>query len=319
MDVGSAGTPGDVVAQEAAARRGLAFDAPLLLEPAYFEKPWGGRRLADELGRRGMPSGPVGESWDVADLPEHRSRVLTGPHAGRTLGEVWGSPYPLLIKVLDAREDLSVQLHPDERAAAERGDAAVKEEAWVALATGGHVALLDGAVDDIGDGADLLQRMRRVPLQAGSADQPPTAVHVPPGTCHAILGGCLLVEVQNPVDVTWRLYDHGRVGLDGRPRALHMAEASSVLRRGPSEPTAVAQGGRVVSGRRFRIDLMPPGNASLPASDAARVVVPLGDLRASTTSGSVAVSRAHAVVLPAPAVAIEASDWCVLATAVDPA
>ena len=305
--------------REAAVRDALVFDAPLLLEPAYFEKPWGGRRLADELGRRGMPAGPVGESWDVADLPEHRSRVLTGPHAGRTLGQVWGSPYPLLIKVLDAREDLSVQLHPDERAAAERGDAAVKEEAWVALASGGEVALLDGAIDDIGDGAALLQRMRRVPLDAGRADAPPTAVHVPPGTVHAILGGCLLVEVQNPVDVTWRLYDHGRVGLDGQPRALHTAEASPVLQRGPSEPPAITHGGRVVSGRRFRIDLMPAGNTSLPPSDAARVVVPLGDLRASTASGSVAVSRARAVVLPPPAVSIEATDWYVLATAVGPA
>ncbi|MGE0193423.1 MAG: type I phosphomannose isomerase catalytic subunit [Planctomycetota bacterium] len=299
----------------AASRGGLAFHAPLLLEPAYFEKPWGGRRLADELGRRGLPDGPVGESWEVADLPEHRSRVQTGPHAGRTLGEVWGSPYPLLVKVLDAREDLSVQLHPDEQAASERGDAAVKEEAWVALADGGEVALLDGALDDVGNGAALLERMRRVPLRRAGGTTPPTAVHVPPGTVHAILGGSLLVEVQNPVDVTWRLYDHGRVGLDGLPRALHTAEAAPVLRRGPREPARVVDGGRTVAGRRFRIDLVTPGATRLPPSRAARVLVPLGRARATTDGGTVAVERARAIVLPGPSVTIEAVDWCVLASA----
>ncbi|MEZ6008286.1 MAG: type I phosphomannose isomerase catalytic subunit [Planctomycetota bacterium] len=244
--------------------------------------------------------------------------MLTGPHAGRTLGQVWGSPYPLLIKVLDAREDLSVQLHPTSappRSAATRPSRKRRGSARL----GGEVALLDGAIDTTSGMAPRCCSACDAFLSTPVVPTPPTAVHVPPGTVHAILGGCLLVEVQNPVDVTWRLYDHGRVGLDGQPRALHTAEASPVLQRGPSEPPAITHGGRVVSGRRFRIDLMPAGNTSLPPSDAARVVVPLGDLRASTASGSVAVSRARAVVLPPPAVSIEATDWYVLATAVGPA
>ncbi len=292
-----------------------AVEAPFLLEPWYRPAPWGGRRFVDDLGRVGVPAGPVGESWEVADLGDHPSRIVTGAHAGKTLREAFGAPYPLLVKVIDARDDLSVQLHPDAQAEV-TGAAAAKEEAWVALADGGAVATFDGAVGDLPDDGRWLERMARTPLRAAPPDAavPPTVVHVPPGTVHAILGGSLLVEVQNPSDVTWRLYDHGRVGLDGRPRALHLAEAAPLLRRGPSEPNALRDGGRVVAGRRFRLDLIPPGAGSQRGDDA-RVLIPLGRAEARGGSGVVTACRGRAIVLPPGVVEIDSDGWAVLASA----
>lgn len=283
---------------------------PLLLVPHYVQKPWGGRRLADELGRVGVPHGPIGESWDVADLPEHASRVEGGPFAGRSLREVWGEPYPLLLKVLDARQDLSVQVHPDALA-----NVPAKEEAWIALGPDARVAcgsLAGCTLPGAGQWLDALREETPLPAAEGRA---PQMLHVPPGTVHAILGGSLLLEVQNPAGTTWRLDDFERPDLDGRPRALHLQEAASVLARGPTEPRANAgEAGRLV-GRRFSLEWLPPGHRELPASRAARAVFCWGASRVAAPGGSLQLPAWRATVLPCAHIALVAPSGALLATA----
>ncbi len=285
---------------------------PLLLRPHYVCKPWGGRRLATDLGRCDVPDGSVGESWEVYDLPgpdgtRVGSRIDGGPHEGRTLADVLGAPVPLLLKVLDAREDLSVQIHPD--------GAAGKEEAWVALADGGAVACAQpGAVlagDDAAPG--WLERLAQTPQQAGDSLRPPTITHVPPGTVHAILAGTLLLEVQNPVDVTWRLDDHGRVDAAGQPRPLHRSEAAPLLARPTPEPVPLEAGGCALRAERFVLEALPPGGRTSPEAQAAFF------LREGTvshgTGETFAVPAGRTVWLPAPVQALSSDGWIVIARA----
>lgn len=237
---------------------------PFLVRPRYVSKPWGGRRLAERLGRQDLPEGPIGESWEVVDIEGATSIVETGPHRGRPIAEAYGAPFPLLLKVLDAREDLSVQVHPDEASAEPP-----KEEAWVALSSEGAVAVGDVRGRPPPAAGAWLDHLERVDLKGPSDRGPPSIVHVPAGTVHAILADSLVWEVQTPVDVTWRLDDHGRVGLDGRPRALHLDEAAAVLSRGPEPTGTLSAGGRVLEGRRLFVATHPAGTWAAPAGCAA--------------------------------------------------
>ncbi|MDJ0974189.1 MAG: class I mannose-6-phosphate isomerase [Planctomycetota bacterium] len=277
---------------------------PFLVRPIYAKKPWGGRRMADELGRTDLPDGPVGESWEVVDTEAAASVVDGGPDDGRPLREVWGGPFPLLLKVLDAAEALSVQLHPD----GQEGHP-VKEEAWVALGSGGSVAV--GSVGpDVAPDA-ILGALDELPLKAGAADgsAPPTVVHVPPGTVHAILAGSLLFEVQNPCDVTWRLYDHGRVGLDGQPRELHREAAAPLLARGAPAPVALDAAGRL-AGDRFALELVPPGVATTSPDACAAFFTASG--RVETPEATLDVPRGRTAVLPPGPRTLTSGGWIVL-------
>ena len=218
-------------------------------------------RLKTALGRNDLPEGLVGESFEVADTDEACSVVDGGPLHGASLRSLWGAPFPLLIKILDAREDLSVQLHPD---GVEGG--AVKEEAWVSLASGGAVATGAVDADHMPAPGDWLSTLHRSELQAGSrdGDVAPSLIHVPPGTVHAILAGSLVFEVQNPVNVTWRLDDYLRPGLDGQLRPLHIDRARPVLRRGPRAQGARDAKGRTLFGSRFAVALHAPRMPACP-------------------------------------------------------
>lgn len=282
--------------------------AALLVRPHYVPKPWGGRRLESDLGRRDLPAGPVGESWEISDTPEVASSVEGGPFDGAPLRATLGAPFPLLVKVIDAREDLSVQVHPD----GIDGPPA-KEEAWVALADGGRVAV--GLSRGAAPGGAWLERLERRGLHGpGARGSPaPTLVHVPAGTVHAILAGSLVWEVQTPVDVTWRLDDYGRRGLDGRPRALHLAEAASVLARGPERGGRVERDGRRLVGLRLTIDLHPPGTA--PAAGACAAFLPLGGrVRGRDPAHDVEVPAGRSAVLTASAHTLHSPGWILTAS-----
>jgi mannose-6-phosphate isomerase len=213
---------------------------PLRFEPILKERVWGGRRLA-ALGKPLPEEGPpIGESWELSDLPEGQSRVADGALAGITLGELVrergsellgpasldGGAFPLLVKTIDAAETLSVQVHPDVDAAARLGGRP-KSEAWVILdASPGAVLYLGlrpgttrAALEAAIAAGRVEELLRTVAVRAGDV------VAVRPGTVHALGGGVLLAEVQQPSDTTYRIYDWGRLGLDGRPRALHVSES----------------------------------------------------------------------------------------------
>jgi len=289
---------------------------PLLLRPHYVSKPWGGRRMETELGRGDLPAGPVGESWEVYDLPGGGCSVVDGGvHDGRPLRDVLGLPFPLLIKVLDASADLSVQVHPDGH-----DGGPMKEEAWVALADGGAVAVADA--DDRSPLEGLppgrwLERLRVDPLSGGApGGPPPTVVHVPGGTVHAILAGALLLEVQNPCDVTWRLDDYGRPGLDGAPRPLHLAAAADVLARPTPFPALLEvdeasekrwQG--ALEGERFGITLLSGGPLETPQADALYFTAPGVVVGADGSERAVPAHRI--VVLPDPIALAASTGWVI--------
>ncbi len=283
---------------------------PLLLKPHYVPKPWGGRRLETELGRRDLPEGPIGESWDVVDTDDARSVVEFGLHTGKTLREVWGEPFPLLIKVLDAQQDLSVQVHPDDQDVEP-----AKEEAWVALADGGTVALglREGVEPAEGGWLDALETRE---LLAGDGELPPSLIHVPPGTVHAVLGGSLVWEVQNPVDVTWRLDDYERKDIDGNLRALHGAQAHGVLARGPEVCGRYSADKLALHGRRISVRLVPPGR-STETGGLAAFFTRTGILHWGPEELAFEVPAGRTVVLPPDVAWMESDGWVFLADVPD--
>jgi mannose-6-phosphate isomerase len=197
------------------------------LVPRTLEKPWGGRRLAELYGRE-MPDGArVGESWEFYDRPDGSSEIANGPLAGRAVASLRGrSPIQLLVKLLDARDTLSVQVHPDEEAAEEL-EGTAKTEAWYVLDAEPGAKLYKGFREGVG-APDLLAALGAGTVAELLHSFTPSrgdVVFLPPGTVHAIGGGLVLFEVQQNSDTTYRLFDWNRPGLDGNPRELHVNEA----------------------------------------------------------------------------------------------
>jgi mannose-6-phosphate isomerase len=226
-------------------------DAPLHLEAILVEKPWGGDRLG-AFGRDVPPGARIGESWDVADLDpattastrEPCSWVAAGPHRGRTLHDLLeldpagllgdATPvdgrFPVLVKLLDAREPLSVQVHPPAAYVAEHPEVHEKTESWVVLhADAGaqlHLGVRDGVTldqlrDALGTSA-MVRLLRPVPAVAGAVH------HLPSGTLHALGAGIVVAEVQTPSDTTFRVYDWTEE-LGREPRALHLDAAMACV------------------------------------------------------------------------------------------
>lgn len=220
---------------------------PVVFRPILKPKPWGGRKLAELFGKAVPPGERIGESWELSDLPGNESVVRDGPHAGRTIRELvteWGADllgeapladgrFPLLIKFLDARENLSIQVHP--KPALEPSSApvaGVKHEAWYVVDADEEAAILLGASPGIGldhvrralGTAELVPLLRRWRVRKGDG------FYLPSGVPHALCRGVVVAEVQTPSDVTYRMYDWDRTDESGRPRPLHLAQALTNLR-----------------------------------------------------------------------------------------
>lgn len=214
---------------------------PLSFTPVYQNIIWGGRKM--EQWRDDLPTGPVGESWEIADQERGVSVLAEGALAGTSIHELCaqypqefvgehfiGSDFPLLVKIIDANDRLSVQVHPDDALAqslnvAERG----KTECWYML----------------GDGGELFQGCQQgttresfsTAIAAGTVEQCLNRFEtrdgdfffMPARTIHALGTGCLLFEVQQNCDCTFRVFDWNRVGLDGKPRQLHVEESLQAI------------------------------------------------------------------------------------------
>ncbi|MFO7322072.1 MAG: class I mannose-6-phosphate isomerase [Chloroflexota bacterium] len=214
---------------------------PLLLRPALHVKVWGGRRLEERLGKRLPTDEPYGESWELHDT----ATVANGPLAGRTLGELaslYGEDllgagndpaagFPLLAKFLDAREWLSVQVHPNDEQARSFGDGPRgKTEAWYVIDADPGAQLVIGvqpgttreAIADAIRANRLEDLLVYAPVKAGDT------LFVAAGTVHALGPGVLIYEIQQSSDITYRFYDWGRMGLDGKPRELHIDKSLAV-------------------------------------------------------------------------------------------
>ena len=215
---------------------------PLLFHPILKPRVWGGRSL-EALGKKLPPHERIGESWEVADLPEtvkdSQSIIANGELAGLTLrqaiaqhqGQIMGAAkltnggFPLLIKFLDARENLSVQVHPDETYAAAHPEAHLKSEAWVVVQADPGAKIYKGInagvtpnefADHIRSG-EVVNDLISVAARVGDCH------YLSSGTCHALGAGVVVAEIQTPSDTTFRVYDWGRPATSGRE--LHIKQA----------------------------------------------------------------------------------------------
>ena len=213
----------------------------LFLEPVFVEKIWGGRKLETEFGYR-IPDGRVGECWAISAHPHGDCLVYEGRYKGMHLSELWdahrelfgdapGDRFPLLIKILDADDALSVQVHPDDAYAAEHEDGSLgKRECWYVLDAdpGAHIIIGQHAHDRaeflrmVHDG-DWEHLLNDIPVFTGDF------FAVEPGTVHAILAGTLILETQQSSDVTYRVYDFDRVDANGNARDLHIEQSADVV------------------------------------------------------------------------------------------
>lgn len=221
---------------------------PIRFAPLYKAYPWGGTRIPKTYHRT-LPPGIYAESWEISDREESMSVIANGPRAGRTLREtlqenptailgthVSGTRFPLLIKLIDARERLSLQVHPDDHSAEIVGGEA-KTEAWIMLGDNPSAifcGLQDGTTERslrhalTNETAETL--VKKINLQKGDA------VLVRGGTVHAIDAGSLLLEIQQNSNTTYRLHDWNRTGPDGQPRELHIEQAFKVIDWAPPNP-----------------------------------------------------------------------------------
>jgi mannose-6-phosphate isomerase len=223
---------------------------PLRFEPIYQYRLWGGRRLAGLLAAPLPGDGPIGEAWVLSDRDDHPSRVADGPLKGRTIAQlleqfpeqVMGTlagrfrGFPLLLKFLDARELLSVQVHPtDTRTDLLPPGETGKTEAWVVLEAGPESRIYAGLKPNTTE-ADLRQALANGAVAdrlACFAPKPGDAVFLPAGTVHSLGGGIMVFEVQQNSDVTFRLYDWGHVDpKTGQPRALQVDQALACINFG---------------------------------------------------------------------------------------
>jgi mannose-6-phosphate isomerase len=247
----------------------------LRLKPLYQDRVWGGRALESALNRTLPPARPIGESWEIVDRPEAQSVVSGGQFDGKTLREViaansaaimgpaWPADrtFPILVKWLDCKERLSLQVHPPAAVAPElKGEP--KTENWyiAACAPGSHLIVglkrgvtrsqFEKALTDL----TLDECVHRFPVTAGDS------ILVHSGQIHAIDGGNLILEIQQNSDTTYRVYDWGRVGLDGKPRAMHVEQSLKSIKWDDFEPSPV-RGVRapatIADAREFRIRRVP--------------------------------------------------------------
>ena len=220
---------------------------PLKFEPLLKEKVWGGNRLVTAYNKKGSPSFKYGESWELSAVSDNLSVVSNGFLAGNNIEELievymgdltgdavfdkFGNEFPLLIKFIEAREDLSIQVHPDNAVARERHKAYGKTEMWYILESEENSKIYTGFRNNISKevyldalGAGELDKLMNIEnTSAGDA------FFTPAGRIHSIGAGILLVEIQQTSDITYRIYDWNRVGYNGQPRELHNDLALDVI------------------------------------------------------------------------------------------
>jgi mannose-6-phosphate isomerase len=240
---------------------------PLQFAPTFKDYPWGGRNLERVLGRT-IPDGVVAESWDISAHPNGQTTVANGPLQGLTLQEVQeklgqdlvGSrnqralelgKFPLLIKLLDANRWLSVQVHPDDAYALANEGEYGKTEMWVVLHAEPGAEIIYGLKQGVDREAfqQAVAEDRSLDLLHRITVAPGAVIFVPAGAVHALGPGVIVAEIQQNSDTTYRIYDWGRMGNDGKPRPLHVEQALAVIdwtqvEPGPVTPRLLSHGSR---------------------------------------------------------------------------
>ena len=299
---------------------------PLRFEPIFKELIWGGRRLATVLNKRLGEGAHYAESWEISDHRDDVSRVAEGPLAGSSLrdlvrhrGEELFGPalgrraqFPLLVKLIDAHQVLSVQVHPDDERGRRLADDNGKTETWVVMHAEPGSVIYAGLRPDVTRGAfaEALRTGAVEPLLHRFEARAGDCILIPAGTVHAIGAGVVLAEIQQMSDATFRLHDWGRVGADGKPRQLHLAEAleSTDFSAGPvdplaPEPESIAEGTRERLARcaYFALErLRLTGPATVGQDDRFTILLGLGgSVEVRTRDAAVPLEFGQTLLLPA--------------------
>jgi mannose-6-phosphate isomerase len=226
---------------------------PMVFEPILKDRIWGGTKLKTDLGKTNLPTDTTGESWELSAVPGDVSVVKEGAYAGKPLSELlekfpeeilgskihiqFGTQFPLLFKFLDAREDLSIQVHPNDELAKERHNSFGKTEMWYVMqADEGariivgfkHKSSADEYVQHLGD-KNLIEILNEVPVKKGDV------FFLETGTIHAIGAGIVIAEIQQTSDITYRIYDWDRVDANGKGRELHVQQALDAMNYNTTE------------------------------------------------------------------------------------
>ncbi|HVZ65238.1 MAG TPA: type I phosphomannose isomerase catalytic subunit [Lacunisphaera sp.] len=285
----------------------------LQFKPVYQERVWGGRTLASFLGRALPGEAPIGESWEIVDRDEAQSVVADGrwtgkslrellhDHASEIMGPTWtrGHRFPILVKWLDCRDRLSVQVHPPASIAAKLGGEPKTENWFIAQADDGaavYAGLRPGVTRERFEKAiaagTVEHCLERLAVRAGDS----LLIHS--GTMHAIDAGNMILEIQQNSDTTYRVYDWGRMGLDGKPRQLHVRESLECLAANTAPAPHLLHGpGLLVDSPLFtlrRVDLSAGATLAFAAREQPRIL----SLAAGALDGDGALRMGDNVLLP---------------------
>lgn len=302
---------------------------PIFFRPIYQERVWGARNLEGALGRKLPGKQPIGEAWEVVDRPEAQSIVAGGKYDGLAIREliskhgeaVMGEgydparPFPILIKWLDCADRLSLQVHPPASIAPALGGEPKTENWYIAQCEPGAsliVGLKRGATREEFERRlaeeTLEECIHRFPVKAGDS------ILVESGRLHAIDAGNLILEIQQNSDTTYRVYDWGRVGLDGKPRQLHVEQSLKSIRWDDFEPNAMTTdgpGAALAECPEFRLTKYAMPVDAVPLELPAGAVRLLSVVEGAVEANGVKVSRGDNVLLPADSAwAISAPQDC---------
>ena len=311
---------------------------PLKFKPRLVDKIWGGRKLQDVLGKALPVEKTIGESWEIYDFPPGvvdrssewvSSEVASGPLAGRTLHQLIeeygsalhgnvpllnGHQFPVLVKYLDAREDLSLQVHPTQEYADAHPGAHLKTEAWYVMQNDPGAKLYRGLKPGVTREqfrsaiatGKVLDTVNAIPVKPGQC------FFLPSGTVHALGEGILVAEVQTPSDTTFRIYDFDRLE-NGKPRKMHVEEAMQCIdfdKQDPPEQKRAHTAGffttvtRLVTSEFFKVEKVRfvEGVEEAVPYDQPVVWMMLegsAELRTGNLKEAVCLSRGDTVLLPA--------------------
>ncbi len=305
-----------------------AILTPLVFKPVYKDYIWGGSRIPETFGRVGAPA-VCAESWELSAHADGESVVASGPFAHKRLAELASAcgpallgtrapdpaRFPLLFKLIDARDRLSVQVHPNNVNAALTGGEP-KTEMWVVLDRTPGASLYAGLAEGVtpaslraslSDGTAASQLVRL-------AVEPGQALFIPGGLVHAIGAGCLIYEVQQNSNTTYRLFDWGRTGTDGKPRPLHIEESFKTIdwTLRPPQMIAPAASGRdganrwseVVSCDFFtmrKLDLLASQHVPVDGTSFHALFVTAGRVAVTAGGESVTLTPGASALVPAGA------------------
>ena len=286
------------------------------LTPACKDYLWGGHRLVDEYGIK-YDKEICAEAWTLSAHKDGESVVADGDFAGKTLTEVIGAlgkeilgkncdrfeEFPILIKLIDAKKSLSIQVHPDNEYALKNEGQYGKTEMWYVLEADEGAFLYEGFDHEISK-EEFEQRIRnntledvlhKVYVKKGDV------IFITPGTLHAIGAGILIAEIQQSSNVTYRIYDYGRVGVDGKPRELHIDKALDVTKLVPPTPY-FSNDGHLVSCEYFQVDsveLSGAGELDVDRTSFANILCVSGVCSLSAGTQTMQLSKGESVFIPA--------------------